>query len=91
MTVPVSDLIAARGIDVPGRAMPLLADMTGRFSCEWAVRPFIAHDPGTAFALAGALDRRSRRPRAPAGVGGVPPAPSLGDPPRGADRRPDAR
>jgi len=50
MTVPVSDLIAVRGIGVPDRAMPLLADMTGRFSCEWAVRPFIARDPGTAVA-----------------------------------------
>ena len=50
MTVPVTYLIAERGIDVPDAALPLLADMTGRFTSEWAVRPFIARDPDTAFA-----------------------------------------
>lgn len=50
MTVPVTYLIAERGIDAPGAALPLLADMTGRFSSEWAVRPFIARHPEAAFA-----------------------------------------
>ena len=49
MTVPVTYLIAERGIEVPDAALPLLADMTGRFTSEWAVRPFIARDPDTAF------------------------------------------
>lgn len=50
MTVPVTYLVAERGIDAPDVALPLLADMTGRFSSEWAVRPFIERDPATAFA-----------------------------------------
>lgn len=49
MTVPVTYLIAERGIEEPDRALPLLADMTGRFTSEWAVRPFIDRDPATAF------------------------------------------
>lgn len=50
MTVPVTYLIAERGIDAPDAALPLLADMTGRFSSEWAVRPFIVRHPDAAFA-----------------------------------------
>ncbi len=50
MTVPVTYLVAERGIDAPDVALPLLADMTGRFTSEWAVRPFIERHPDAAFA-----------------------------------------
>jgi 3-methyladenine DNA glycosylase AlkC len=49
MTVPVTYLVADRGIDAPGTAMPLLAALTGRFTSEWAVRPFIERHPEAAF------------------------------------------
>jgi 3-methyladenine DNA glycosylase AlkC len=50
MTVPVTFLVADRGIDAPETAMPPLAALTGRFSSEWAVRPFIERHPEAAFA-----------------------------------------
>ena len=53
MTVPVGYLVAERGIDAPDVALPLLAALTGRFSSEWSVRPFIARHPEEAFAWFG--------------------------------------
>lgn len=46
--MPMADVVAARGGDDFDRAMGVLAEMTKRFSAEFAVRPLIAADPGRA-------------------------------------------
>ena len=38
---PVTDLVTERGIGVPDEALPLLKEVTKRFSAEFAVRPFL--------------------------------------------------
>jgi len=38
---PVTDLVTHRGIDRPDEALPLLKEVTKRFSAEFAVRPFL--------------------------------------------------
>jgi len=38
---PVTDLVTERGIDTPELALPLLKEVTKRFSAEFAVRPFL--------------------------------------------------
>jgi 3-methyladenine DNA glycosylase AlkC len=46
---PVNDYVARFGIDHPRAALPLLADLTPRWSCEFAVRPFIEQHPVLTF------------------------------------------
>lgn len=45
MTWPCSNFVARAGIDHPAAALPLLAGLTPRWSCEFAVRPFIERHP----------------------------------------------
>ena len=45
MTWPCSNFVARAGIDHPGVALPLLAGLTPRWSCEFAVRPFVERHP----------------------------------------------
>lgn len=45
---PMADYIAARGLDDFDTSMPALAEMTKRFTSEFAVRPFIAKDTALA-------------------------------------------
>ncbi len=47
---PVTDLVTKRGLDQPDLALPLLKEVTKRFSAEFAVRPFL--DQHTAHTLA---------------------------------------
>jgi 3-methyladenine DNA glycosylase AlkC len=46
--MPLADYVAARGLGDFDRSMWVLAEMTKRFSAEFAVRPFIAADPDRA-------------------------------------------
>jgi 3-methyladenine DNA glycosylase AlkC len=48
--MPMADVVAARGRDDLDRAMATLAEMTKRFSAEFAVRPLIAAEPDRALA-----------------------------------------
>jgi 3-methyladenine DNA glycosylase AlkC len=45
MTLACNEYVALHGIDEPELALPLLAGLTGRFSSESAVRPFIERHP----------------------------------------------
>lgn len=46
---PVNDYVARYGIDRPEVALPLMADLTSRWSCEFAIRPFIEQHPELTF------------------------------------------
>jgi 3-methyladenine DNA glycosylase AlkC len=63
--MPMADLVAARGLPHFDAAMGTLAEMTRRFSAEFAVRPLIAADPDRALgflsAWAGDPDAHVRR------------------------------
>ena len=56
---PLSEFIARRGLEDPGRALAALHAMTQRFTAEWAIRPFIARHPALTFAT---LERWTRDP-----------------------------
>jgi 3-methyladenine DNA glycosylase AlkC len=45
----VDDYVARYGIDNPEVALPLMARLTSRWSCEFAIRPFIETHPGLTF------------------------------------------
>jgi 3-methyladenine DNA glycosylase AlkC len=47
---PVNDWVARYGIEHPEVALPLLGELTSRWSAEFAVRPFIERHPAAAFA-----------------------------------------
>ncbi|MEX0299400.1 MAG: DNA alkylation repair protein [Kordiimonas sp.] len=38
---PLTDLVTARGINIPEKALPLLKEVTKRFTAEFAIRPFL--------------------------------------------------
>jgi 3-methyladenine DNA glycosylase AlkC len=46
---PVDDYVARYGIAHPELALPLIARLTSRWSCEFAIRPFIDEHPGITF------------------------------------------
>ncbi|MGK2955975.1 MAG: DNA alkylation repair protein [Solirubrobacterales bacterium] len=46
---PVDDWVARYGIDKPEVALPLIAKLTPRWSCEFAIRPFIEEQPDLTF------------------------------------------
>lgn len=46
---PVDDYVARFGIEDPEVALPLMAGLTSRWSCEFAIRPFIESHPGITF------------------------------------------
>lgn len=46
----VGEYVARRGMAEPKRALALLAELTQRFSAEFAIRPFIVAHPALAFA-----------------------------------------
>jgi 3-methyladenine DNA glycosylase AlkC len=46
---PVNDFVARYGIDSPEVALPLMAGLTSRWSCEFAIRPFIEEHPEPTF------------------------------------------
>jgi 3-methyladenine DNA glycosylase AlkC len=45
MTLPCGTFAAARGLDHPDAALPLLAGLTPRFSSEFPIRPFVERHP----------------------------------------------
>ena len=45
IVLPCGGYVARAGIDEPRRALPLLADLTPRWSSEFAIRPFIEQHP----------------------------------------------
>jgi 3-methyladenine DNA glycosylase AlkC len=47
---PVNDWVSRYGIENPEVALPLLGELTSRWSAEFAVRPFIERHPEVAFA-----------------------------------------
>jgi 3-methyladenine DNA glycosylase AlkC len=47
---PVGEFVARRGLPHPERALATLAELTQRFSAEYAIRPFIVAHPKLAFA-----------------------------------------
>lgn len=48
---PVNDFVARYGIDYPEVSLPLIARLTSRWSCEFAIRPFIETHPVQTFAF----------------------------------------
>ena len=50
MTLPVGEYVARAGIGRPRTALPLLAALTSRFSCEFAIRPFIVEQNALTYA-----------------------------------------
>lgn len=46
---PVDDYVARYGVDHPEVALPLIAGLTSRWSCEFAIRPFIEQHPELTF------------------------------------------
>ncbi len=42
---PLTDLVTERGIGVPEKALPLLKEVTKRFTAEFAIRPFLDKYP----------------------------------------------
>ena len=50
ITLACNEYVATRGIDEPDLALPLLARLTPRFSCESAIRPFVERHPEVTFA-----------------------------------------
>jgi len=47
---PVGEFVARRGLPHPQRALATLAELTQRFSAEFAIRPFIVAHPALSFA-----------------------------------------
>ncbi|MDQ2701070.1 MAG: DNA alkylation repair protein, partial [Actinomycetota bacterium] len=45
----VDDYVARYGIDYPEVSLPLMARLTSRWSCEFAIRPFIEEHPDQTF------------------------------------------
>jgi len=45
-TWPLTDLVTKRGIGCPEKALPILKEVTKRFSAEFAIRPFLAEHTG---------------------------------------------
>lgn len=45
IVLPCGGFVARAGIDDPSRSLPLLADLTPRWSSEFAIRPFIERHP----------------------------------------------
>ncbi len=77
--MPMADVVAVRGGSDFDRAMSVLAEMTKRFSAEFAVRPLIAADPPRALSWLAAwaedpdpnvrrLASEGSRPRLPWGI-----------------------
>ncbi|WP_262691140.1 DNA alkylation repair protein [Kordiimonas aestuarii] len=61
---PVTELVSKRGLDVPERALPLLKEVTKRFTAEFAIRPFlVTHRDYTLSVLNGWVEDRSRHVR----------------------------
>jgi 3-methyladenine DNA glycosylase AlkC len=50
MTVPCGLFAARAGIDQPDAALPLLAELTPRWSSEFALRPFLERHPAETYA-----------------------------------------
>ena len=50
IVLPCGGYVARAGIDDPHRAMPLLAELTPRWSSEFAIRPFIEQHPEISYA-----------------------------------------
>jgi len=50
--MPMSEIVAARGLHDFDHAMDVLAEMTKRFTAEFAVRPFFIEDPTRAIEIA---------------------------------------
>jgi len=48
---PLGEVVVARGLDEPEPALALLAEITQRFSMEWAVRPFLNRWPDETLAI----------------------------------------
>lgn len=46
---PLLRLVAVHGLDEPERSLDALAELTSRFSAEFAVRPFLVHHPELAW------------------------------------------
>ncbi|MBK5110340.1 MAG: DNA alkylation repair protein [Thermoleophilia bacterium] len=46
---PVDDFVARYGIDYPEISLPLMGRLTSRWSCEFAIRPFIERHPDITF------------------------------------------
>ncbi|MBV1900045.1 MAG: hypothetical protein KUG56_00065, partial [Kordiimonadaceae bacterium] len=42
---PLTDLVAKRGLSCPEKALPVLKEVTKRFSAEFAIRPFLRDHP----------------------------------------------
>ncbi len=49
MAYAVDDYVARYGIDLPEVALPLMGKLTKRWSCEFAIRPFIREHPKETF------------------------------------------
>jgi len=61
---PLTDLVTKRGLDFPEKALPLLKEVTKRFSAEFAIRPFLdQHTDYTLSVLSGWLDDPNRHVR----------------------------
>lgn len=50
--MPMAEVVTARGVDDFNFAMGVLAEMTKRFTSEFAVRPFLIADPGRGLQIA---------------------------------------
>lgn len=61
---PLTDLVTHRGIGCPEKALPLLKEVTKRFSAEFAIRPFLkAHRDFTLSVMNGWVDDDNRHVR----------------------------
>ncbi len=61
---PVTDLVTHRGLHQPEKALPLLKEVTKRFTAEFAIRPFLVeHRDYTLSVLNGWVDDQSRHVR----------------------------
>ena len=61
---PVTELVARRGQNVPEKALPLLKEVTKRFTAEFAIRPFlVSHRDYTLSMLNGWVEDRNRHVR----------------------------
>jgi 3-methyladenine DNA glycosylase AlkC len=49
MTLPCGNYVARAGVDRPAVALPLLAGLTPRWSCEGPIRPFIERHPSLTY------------------------------------------
>lgn len=77
---PLGEWVVATGLDHPDLALDVLAELTQRFSMEWAIRPFLNHYPDQVLTRMGAwcdhdsyhvrrLVSEGTRPRLPWGQG----------------------